>query len=202
MEEGRVGDRLLALGNPSAARDAFEASVAAMRAIAAVEPNSTGAAHDLELQLNKLSYAIRLGDVDPTGANAPAVEALAIARRLAAADPASPSAQADLVFALGRYGDLRLIQHDNAGARDADVEALGIEKALARGRPEAVVPARTVGELMAKLAEIPGGGVSWAQVVAYVQRLQARGLFEAEDVRMLALYEQRASGAATPGSVR
>ena len=203
MQQGRVGERLLAVGDPGAARAAFEASVSALRAAAIADPSSAGAAHDLELQLNRLSYALRLGGGDPTAAMAPAEEALAIARRLAAADPASPSAQADLVFALGRYGDLRLIQHDNAGARDADVEALGIEKALARSRPEAVLPARSVGELMAKLADIPGGGVTWAQVVAYAERMQARGLFRADDARMLAAYRLRAAdAAATPGSVR
>ena len=68
-------------------------------------------------------------------------------------------------------------------------------RALARARPDAILPARTVGEMMATLAALPGGGVSWAQVVAYDEGLQARGLFEAADVQQLLVYQQRAAGA-------
>jgi hypothetical protein len=46
---------------------------------------------------------------------------------------------------------------------------------------------------MAKLADLPGGGVTWAQVVAYVETMRDRGVFRAEDAQMLPLYQQRAA---------
>ena len=192
LAQGRIGDRLLASGDPAAARQAFEASVSTLRRLAGADPASAAAAHDLELALGKLSFAM-LGSGGMTSADAPAQEALAIARRLAASG--SPSSQADLAFALGRYGDLRRALGDDAGARAAYLEALGIDRALAWARPDAILPARTVGEMMATLAALPGGGVSWAQVVAYDEGLQARGLFEAADVQQLLVYQQRAAGA-------
>ena len=163
-----------------------------MREALALDPSAEPAARDLAAALSELSLAIR-SQGDLAAADAPAEEALAISRRLATAAPNSVRAQGDLVSALRQCGDLRLAQQDTTGATAAFAEALGVARAMARSRPTAIFLARSINELMAKLADIPGSGVTWAQVIANLEDMRARGVFEANDETTLELYQMRAA---------
>ena len=52
---------------------------------------------------------------------------------------------------------------------------------------------------MAKLASLPGSGVAWADVVAYLQAAKAKGLLAAGQDKWLAIYQDKAAGGSTAG---
>ncbi len=65
----------------------------------------------------------------------PIEEALAIGRKLAAADPGNAEWQRDLNVSLNRIGDVRLAAGDRAGALKAYEESLAIMRRLAAADP-------------------------------------------------------------------
>jgi tetratricopeptide (TPR) repeat protein len=138
---------------------------------------------------------------DPAGALNNYDEALAISRGLATADPSSAQALGDLTFCLGRIGDTSLVAGDAAGAQKAYAEALALLRDFAKAHPAIASPAaHGAAGLMAKLVGVPGSGVSWAQVVSYVEAMKAQGLFQGDDEKWLALYRQKAAGPPASGA--
>jgi hypothetical protein len=86
------------------------------------------------------------------------------------------------------------------GAASNYAEALGIARQFANSHPASVPGVRTVAVLMVKLAAIPATGVARADVVAYLEAAQAKGMLSADDQRWLAAYREQAVGQAQGGA--
>ena len=144
---------------------------------------------------------IRFGQSDFAGAAANFQDALAIHRHLAAAAPDDTGAESDVIVLLDDLGDTLAAEKDTGGAVKAYQEALGLARQAAAAQLGAIGAVRAVAVQMAKLAAIPGAGVSWADIVAYIEGAQAKVTLTADDQKWLDIYKSRAAQAA-PGAVK
>jgi tetratricopeptide (TPR) repeat protein len=110
---------------------------------------------------------------------------------LASLDPTSGLTQVHLARSHHNLGRVATITDDHATAIRHLRQAIAMKTKMAAADPRV---AREVAGLTAMLAQNPGSGVSWQQVVALYESLQARGGFGAGDAERLAKYRRYAAG--------
>ncbi|WP_300454513.1 tetratricopeptide repeat protein, partial [Accumulibacter sp.] len=119
-------------------------------------------------------------------------ESLRIARRLAAANPASAQAQRDVSVSLDRLGDVQQAAGDLAAARRSFDESLQMRRRLAAANPASAQAQRDVAVSLWRLARI-GGGVTWREVADAWLALQARGVLSPVDQAFVEEAQRRAA---------
>ena len=133
---------------------------------------------DLAVRLNQAGD-VAMAQKDSVAAAKAYGESLAICRKLAAWAPNSAGAQADVAYTLARLGGAEAATGDAAGAQKNLADALTIQKSLAAAYPTS--------------ASLPASGVRWADVVAYLEGVKAKGMLMAGDDKWLDIYRQRAA---------
>jgi tetratricopeptide (TPR) repeat protein len=128
-------------GDTERQRAAAERALAIYRRLAAADPASENAQHDLELGLERLGNA-QAATGDFAGALASYEQSATIARRFAERYPTNPRAQRELAVSLGKIGDLRMALGDPGRALAGYEEARVIVGRLAEAAPADAVAAR------------------------------------------------------------
>jgi tetratricopeptide (TPR) repeat protein len=182
----KLGDLFVAEGDLPAARAAFDEGLAIARALAARDPGNAGWARDVSVSLEKLGdVAIAAGDLQ--AARAAYDESLAIARDLAARDPGNAGWARDLAVSLEKLGDLAIAAGDLRAARAAFDESLRIRRALAARDPGNAGWARDVWVALWRMTQVDPENAAdhWAEVVARLEDMDARGILLPSDAWML-----------------
>jgi tetratricopeptide (TPR) repeat protein len=128
-----------------------------------------------------------LGDVlvqagDLAGARERYQASLAVAERLAVANPGSAQAQRDLSVSLERLGDVLVQAGDLAGARERYQASLAVLERLAAANPGSAEAQRDVVASLWRLASLEAAGVAWKDVLAGMEAMRAAGtLFPADE---------------------
>ena len=120
-------------------------------------------------------------------------ESLAIDRRLVAADPTNAEAQRDLAISLGRIGEILTTQGAVGTARTYYDERLAISRRLAAADPANAVAQRNLAAALWSLAQMGTTGARWADVVAHLEAMQAKGQLLAADAHFLDDARRRAA---------
>jgi len=171
----------------------------AMRAFRAAEQAAArnGAGRDLSVSHNKV------GDVlwaqgDGTGALAAYTASLAIAERLAAADPANALQQRDLSVGHERIGNVLVAQGDGTGALAAYRTSLAIAERLAAADPadaewqrDLSVSHIKVGDVLRVQGDGTGALAAYRASLAIAERLAAADSADAEWQRDLSVSHER-----------
>ena len=134
---------------------------------------------------------------DAAGARKAADESLAIARRLAAADPGQVTRQRDLSVALEREGDVAQAAGDAAAAGAAYAENLALRRRLVAAAPSDAMLQRDLAVALWREAGVPNSGVGWADVAGQLAAMDRQGILSASDRASYAEAQRRA--AATQG---
>jgi tetratricopeptide (TPR) repeat protein len=130
---------------------------------------------------------VRVAQGDLPGALTSFDEALTIHRDLAARDPGNAGWARDVSVGLDRVGDVRVAQGDLPGARAAYDEGLTLRRDLAARDLGNAGWARDVWVSYWKLAQVDPGNAEahWAEVVARIEDMAARGILAPVDVPYL-----------------
>ena len=160
----KTSDVLDGQGELAGERSLLEETLSIARRLAAADPTSAVAERDLFVALTDLGDVLKLGDLNV--ALKDYEEGLDIARRLAAGDPSDAKAQADVSLALEKVGDVALARPDPAAALKAFDDSLAVARSAAAADPLNADAQRRVAALLSRLAQLPGSGVGWADVVA------------------------------------
>ncbi len=131
---------------------------------------------------------------DLAGARARFEQSLDLRERLAAQNPGSAEAQRDVSVSLERLGDVLVEAGDLAGARARFEKSLELRERLAAQNPGSAQAQRDVWVSLGKLASLPDSRVTWQQVVAHMEEMQAKGTLAPPDLPLLA--QARANAAA------
>jgi hypothetical protein len=148
--------------------------------VTTADPGDTRVARNLEVVVGKLGDMSMAAD-DFAGAKADYDQALAIARRLAALSPGDAERQRDVLVGTQQAGDVARGQGDMAGAIADYRQDLDMARAEAAASPTDLTAARDVAGALWKLAQTTGSGVRWADVVAQLQAMQDKGVWNAAD---------------------
>jgi tetratricopeptide (TPR) repeat protein len=124
---------------------------------------------------------MRIGDVQSARGNLDAAlqayqKDLTIAEKLAARDPSNTQWQYDLGISNERIGMIQQAQGKLADALKSYQRRHDIISALSEQDPSNTGWQRDVWVSMWRLAQIEGGGVSWAEVLARMEAMKARGV--------------------------
>ncbi len=150
--ELKVGDLLLELDHPDTALDAFKAALAITERLGReiAEPIWQ---RDLSVLHSRIS-AVYFRKEDFAAARAEREKSLAIARRLATADPDSPRAQRDVALAHSELGDVMSALGDHAGARRAFEAALEVDRRFAAADPFSAMAQRDLALSLNKVGDM------------------------------------------------
>jgi hypothetical protein len=125
---------------------------------------------------------------------------LAVAVRLAAADPSNAGWQRDLSVSQERIGNVLRAQGDLAGALRAYRESLAVRARLAAADPSNAVWQRdlfTIYWRMADMAEKTGQGDArdwWRKAYEQLHGMKQRGIMPPTDEQYLAVLRQKVGG--------
>jgi tetratricopeptide (TPR) repeat protein len=184
LSVAKLGEVLVAQGDFAGARTAFEEGLGVARALAAADPSSADARRNVSVSLNELGDVLVIqGDL--VGARKAYEESLGLRRALAASDPSSGDARRDVGVTLDKLGKVLKGLGDLAGARKAYEESLGGARAHLASDPSSADAKRDVAASLWRLAEIPGSGVTWAQVVEALEAMEKSGQLAPADRRFL-----------------
>ncbi|MFO1145317.1 MAG: hypothetical protein U1E33_01585 [Rhodospirillales bacterium] len=191
----KLGDVLVKAGDLAGARSRFEKSLELRERLAAQNPGSAEAQRDVSVSLEGLGDVLmQAGDL--AGARARFEEDLAIAERLAAQNPGSAEAQRDVWVSTIKLGDVLVKAGDLAGARARFDQRLVIAERLAAQNPGSAEAQRDVWSVLWRLASLPDSRVTWQQVVAKMEAMQAKGTLAPPDVPFLQQARANAAAAA------
>ncbi len=98
--------------------------------------------------------------------------------------------------ALNELGDVLVARNDLAGALEHYRESLSIRRALYAQDRSNAERARDVLASLNKLAAIPGSGVRWSEVVAFMEEMDRRGQITPADRPFLERFRARAAAEA------
>lgn len=172
---GLLGEVLLELRENEAARSSFDAAVNAAREALAVEPASinsqTGLAvaldqrADLAMRERNFAQAVTLMD-----------EVVSIYRGVDAVAPSLRNSRS-LISSVGGLADARADGGERDAARTLWRESIAMGQALIRDAPNDYLLHKAVYTSMQRLAVyFPNGDVRWADLVAYMEEMDRRGL--------------------------
>jgi tetratricopeptide (TPR) repeat protein len=190
----KTSDVLDGQGELAGERSLLEETLSIARRLAAADPTSAVAERDLFVALTDLGDVLKLGDLNV--ALKDYEEGLDIARRLAAGDPSDAKAQADVSLALEKVGDVALARPDPAAALKAFDDSLAVARSAAAADPLNADAQRRVAALLSRLAQLPGSGVGWADVVAQLESMDHKGILAPADRGFLD--QSRANAAGQP----
>ena len=183
-----------ARGNLDAALEAYQDSLAIAEKLAAQDPSNAEWQRDLSVSFERIGaehYA--RGNLDA------ALEAYedryVITEKLAAQDPSNTEWQRDLAVSHGFIGSVLEARGDLEGALSRYQKALEIQKRLAAQDLSNAGWQRDLWVSMYRLAIMEGSGVSWAEVLARMEAMKARGVLLPKDEPLLE--QARAHQAAT-----
>ena len=129
-----VGNIAVAKGDLTAARKAYEDSLAIAKALSARDPRNTQWKRDLSVSYSQLGdLAVAEGDLP--AARKAYEDSLAIAKDLSARDPGNTGWKRDLSVSYDRLGDVARDEGDLTAARKAYEDSLAIRKYLSARDP-------------------------------------------------------------------
>jgi tetratricopeptide (TPR) repeat protein len=168
----RIGDEYQVLGDQKSALASYDASNRLFRELAQQDPTSVSYRQEVAIGLER-SAIVQAKGHDLVGARRSFQEALAVFEALAAQHPDSPELLTMVATEHLNIADTELDQGDKAAA------SVELRKGLDMGRDlvtkDPLRAQAVVGEALDGLAQIPGSGVSWAEVVAQYQGMRDRG---------------------------
>lgn len=119
------------------------------------------------------------------------------ARRAAERAAQTAENNRDRSVSLDAVGEVLLAQGDLAGAQARYAESLAIRQALAAADPSSASLQRDVWTSMWRLQRFPESGVTWANIVEAMERMQSRGVLAPRDQQWLT--RARANAASQSG---
>ncbi|HZV09237.1 MAG TPA: hypothetical protein VFF94_05745, partial [Novosphingobium sp.] len=119
---------------------------------------------------------LRQAQNDLQAARQAAEEALQLRRQLAAVDPGNAEAQRFLAESLAGLGDVLCRQNRLADARVSWQEAQAILDRIIANSPDNTPARFDAIHIQSAMADVPGSGVRWKDVVAQYEALDARGM--------------------------
>jgi tetratricopeptide (TPR) repeat protein len=174
----RIGRDYLALGDKAAQLASYEASIRIFGELAAEDPTSTSSQENLATGFESIGIA-RAENHDLAGARESFQKALDIHKKQAAQHPDSPELQIAVGIGYVNVGQAEFEQGDKAAALADSRTALDIGRRFVGKDPSAIDAQSLVAASLDNLAQIPGSGVSWAEVVAQFQGMKDRGQLQA-----------------------
>lgn len=176
----KLGDLLKENGDPAGALVRYGAALEVRERLARENPTSSEVQRDLSVSYERLGDALR-GSGDRDGAKVRYEAGLDIRERLVQENPNSAISQRDLSVSYERLGDLLKDLGDGDGARTRYEAGLAVRERLAQANPNSVEAQRDVWVLMWRFAQMPDGGITWAQVCERLETMKARGVLAPRD---------------------
>jgi len=175
----KLGDVLLAQGDPGGALAAYQNALAIAQRMAAADPSNAPWQRDLAVCHSRLGKALR-AQGDLRGALAAYQNALANAQRLAAADSSDSGLQRDLSVSHVDLGEALSAQGDLGGALAAYQNALAILQRLAAADPsnaplqwDLAACREKMGDALCTQGNLGGALAAYRENLAIMQRLTA-----------------------------
>jgi tetratricopeptide (TPR) repeat protein len=146
--------------------------------------------------------SLRVGDIllaqgNLSAADEAYAQARDISQQLAHADPGAVATQRELSAVYSRMGNLEVRRGNLTAARRAYSDSKGIAERLAMADPGNAQLQRDIWVQMWKLAEIPGGDTTWAEVLARMEEMNAKGTLPPSDAGDLETARRNAAAEAT-----
>lgn len=188
----RLGDAQKTRTDLDGALASHRESLALRRTLRAGDPSNAYLARDVASSLAMIGELLQWRS-DNAGALTHYLEALEIDRALYSQDRRNVELARNLSDRALRVGDVLAADGDPQRAAPYYREARMLFQRFYEVDPSDATLARDLSIVLAKLAEIPGAGVVWAEVVAFMEQMQARGQFLPLDRQHLELYRRRAA---------
>ena len=171
----KIGDALKAQGDLAGALQSYRDAMSIAKRLAEADPRNTQWQRDLSVSHNKIGDMLT-AQGDLAGALQSYRDAMSIAKRLAEADPRNTEWQRDLSVSHNKIGNVLKAQGDLAGALQSYRDAMTIRKRLAETDPRNAEWQRDLAVSQWRLAGYPDSGVTWQDVAATFDAMQARGI--------------------------
>ena len=125
-------------------------------------------------------------------------QGLAIAQRLAQADPSSATLQRDLSVSLNEIGDVLVAQGQLGAALQRFEQGLAIRQRLAQDDPSSATLQRDLSISYWKLASIHNTTDGWQRVISQMESMKSRGMLRPADETFFSQAQQRLLQAQRP----
>lgn len=190
-----LGNVQLAKGKLEEAFQAYSESSSISRALATADPSNARAARDYWDGLLRIGD-IRLAQGNLADAEKAYAAGLSLSRHASSADPTNGDALDDLAYSLQKLGDVFTASGKLAGARHAYGESLAILRKLTASGNAPSYQEADLGDTLAGMAKLPRSGVSWRDVVAHYEAMDAKGMLTPADRSKLDAARREAAAAA------
>lgn len=192
----RIGDAQEMLSDHEAALASYLEHNSVFHELAAEDPTSVYYQQELAAGLGRMGTVRYRDDHDLAGARQSYAEQLDLNKALAAQHPESIMLQIGVAIGYVNLGNVQSDMGDTAAALDGLRQGLAIGRALVGKDPNAVDAQSVIAASLQDLANIPGSGVTWTEVVAQYQGMKDRGKLRADMYANFAEAKRRAAEAA------
>ena len=187
-----LGDLRVAQNDLSGAESAFDEGLSVLRKLALPGQDGDNQNGSLSAALDRVGFVhFKLGRLAEAGQAYD--EALAIFRKEAAEPSNFAYKLSNLAACLSRIGEVRLAQNDVGGAESAFKESLAIGRRLIAEHPKIAKFHQQVVYSLGKLADIPGSGTRWRDVVVQWEAMAANGMLAPSDRQYLKAARKKAA---------